>query len=143
MVEMTGLGPFQQEISVLSLKDQEKLENIEHFFTFLASTTHKPYRLSSTLQVEAGWINPCDPKFIKMLKLPRPIEYFYTGEAITSISHRVYSTTSLRYLVMACSGYLHPHEIPRNVSIQLPDPTNVDLVLQEPKESNIGKMIVI
>jgi len=121
----------------------EKEARQETFVTFLSSGTSKQLRLSTVLEINNDWINPCSPKFIKLLKLPRVISVTYRNTPITSMSQRIYGTTSLWYLIVACSGYLHQHEIPNGENILLPDPISVATALKETAESNVGKTIII
>lgn len=124
-------------------EDLDKKFNLEAAHRFISSGVNEILRMSSVLRAEDGWINPCDPKFIKLLKLPRSIEYIHFGDSLTSVSGMYYKTTSLWYLVLACSGYLHPHQIPRNTSIFLPTRMNVLTALEEQPETNVGKTIII
>lgn len=123
--------------------DLEKEQAIEKALRTISSGYQKSYSLSSILRSDAGWTNPCDPKFITLLKLPRVVEYTYRGESITYASYKVFRTTSLWFLVVACSGYLHPHQIPRNAIINLPSVQSILTAIQAKVESNVGKTIII
>lgn len=123
--------------------DIKNKENIEKLYSFLSTGTYKPFRLSSILESSESWINPCNPKFIQLLKLPRTIEYTHNSEALTTVSKKIYGTTSLWYLILACSKYLHQDEIPNREIILLPDITSITTIIQEQVESRVGKTIII
>lgn len=128
---------------MINSEELDKQFNLEAAHKYISSGVNQDLRLSSVIRPENGWVNPCDVKFVKLLKLPRPIEYVHFGDALTAVSGMYYRTTSLWYLVLACSGYLHPHQIPRNTTIHLPTRVSVMTALEEQPKSNVGKTIII
>lgn len=123
--------------------NSNNVEAIEFDYKLISTGYNKQTKLSSVLSSENSWVNPCNPKFIKLLRLARPIEHVYSGESVTYISAKYYGITALWYLVIACSGYLHQDEIPKGTSIFLPSSADIVTAISEPVESNVGKTIII
>lgn len=127
----------------------EVKEATENFIAFLSSKSYPDFRLDNVFDIYMDyltndyWIDPASPKFVQFLKLPRTVEYKHDGSAVTSISFKLYGTTSLWWLIISCSPYLHPHQIPTGEIIMLPDFMSIRTLVKEVVESNIGKEIII
>src|ERR1051325_8441577 len=67
------------------------------------------------------WIDIHDKRVMKILSLPRNGIIIYNNSIpVTTHSSKAYGTTSLWWLIVACSDYTHGHEIPTNTEIRIP-----------------------
>jgi hypothetical protein len=121
-------------------------EEIEAQFRFLSTQTNKNFRfeslLSSYVTKFGMWVDPCHPKVMKMLEAPRTQIIIYDNAyPITSYSVDMYGTSNLWHLIVSCSGFLHPHCIPRGHTFKVPTYQTIVNVMKEKQESLRGKVI--
>ncbi len=70
---------------------------------------------------DTKWVDLHNKLIMNLLKLPRDGELLYqNSKPITTHSQQFYGTTSLWWLIIACSDYVHPHCIPTNSTIKVP-----------------------
>lgn len=81
---------------------------------------------------------------IRSVKSWRPYEYNGT-EHITSISYKVYRTTTLYWLIEIYNGIMHSLEIPAGMILKIPDLASVDEYLRRVRknDTNVSKVVVI
>jgi len=72
------------------------------------------------------WLNIHDKRVEALIGLPRLGRLQYdTSMPVTTNCFDFYGTTSLWWLVVLCSEYTHPHEIPTGTTINLPTLTTI------------------
>lgn len=118
-----------------------KEEVIENALNYFSTGRHASFSMRAFMDSYQGddgkwWVDPFDPRMVALLKLPRTQRVLYDGRfPITTFSSRVYGNTSLWMLVLLCSGYIHPHQIPANSYIRLPTVERVAALLNNSSES--------
>lgn len=126
-------------------------EDTETTYQYFSTLRHPSFTLEKMLGSEVGedgevWIDPFNPNIMEMLSLPRTVRINYDGSTpVTTISKRIYGNTSLWFLIVACSDYLHPHQIPKGHIIMVPSGDAVVSYLKDTTENkgNQGKVIKI
>ena len=102
-------------------------ESLKQIYPRLSSNVTTKFLISEffeTIEYEEGeyWLNIHDKRVNTLLKLPRTGNLLYdTSLPVTTNCYNYYSTTSLWWLVVACSDYTHPREIPAQTIIPVPD----------------------
>ena len=109
----------------------------------IASSSVPDLLLSEFLATEDYQISPFSKKFQKLLELPRPLRLEYlTLTPVTTYSYQIWGTSSLWYLIVACSDYNHPHEIPSKTLIYVPTLQSIlGVIKTESSNSLAGKVI--
>lgn len=128
-----------------------KPSELEPVYRVLSSHSHPDFRLGSLAQSYTGadgqsWIDPMSPNLVKLLNLPRTDRYVYAKrKPLTTVSFEVYGNTSLWFLILSCTDYIHPHQIPIGEVILLPSVTAVGALLKETtdKKGLQGKLVII
>lgn len=128
----------------------EQNQTLEVSYQFFSTNSHSSFRFSELLATYIGeddkaWVDPLDPDFMNLLKLPRTIRFEYSGKPLTTVSQNVYGNSSLWFLILCCTPYYHPHQIPRGEIISVP---SVDVLLAYFKNTaenkgDQGKIIII
>jgi len=78
------------------------------------------------------WIDVHDKKVMSLLKLPRNgLLTYNNSKSLTTHSNEAYGTTTLWWLIVMCSDYLHPHEIPTGTLIALPVLSDIQSAFKE------------
>lgn len=92
---------------------------------------------------DSDWVNPFTELFKAIIKQPRSITMIYeTSVPVTTQSAFIYGTMSMWTIIVACSGYLHPQQIPQGTKIRLPSLDAVYSVVKKERETLAGKTIV-
>lgn len=93
---------------------------------------------------EADWIDPLDPRLLKLLTGTIPYEEVaYTGQPITGLSAKSYFTTTPWWLILMFNGYIHAHEIPDGKRIKIPSLQFIRNKLDVNPNLGRGKIVTI
>jgi hypothetical protein len=112
-------------------------------YTSIATYTAPDVLLQNLLEGNSGLITPFGKKFTSILQLPRPIRVEYSNsKPVTTLSFEIWGTTALWPVIVACSDYIHPHEIPTGEVFYVPDVNGIiSIIKSDSKESLSGKVI--
>lgn len=124
-----------------------KQEQIDKQFQALSTQTSKTYRFETLLQTyiaaDRAWVDPFSPKMMKLLDAPRTQFIVYDNAyPITSYSSKLYGISNLWHLIVSCSGYIHPHIIPRGHTFKVPTLEAIIRTMKEKEENLRGKVVV-
>tara|TARA_B100001146_G_scaffold152987_1_gene134468 strand:+ start:210 stop:590 length:381 start_codon:yes stop_codon:yes gene_type:complete len=113
-------------------------------FPVIATHTAVDVLLSELLGKESnGYINPFGKRFEAILKLPRTVRLEYLNATpVTTHAYNVWGTTTLWPVIVACSDYTHPHEIPNGTIIMLPESRLMLNILKEENPNSIANTII-
>lgn len=89
------------------------------------------------------WINIHSPKVMSLLRLPRTLPATFNNSIpVTTQSNKLYGTTSLWWLIIMCSDYVHPSCIPTGTIIMLPTAEQIQSQLVEETYNGLRGQIV-
>jgi len=122
-------------------------ERIDQELQIFSTQTNRNYRFETLLQsyiaADNTWVDPFSPKMMRLLNAPRNQFIIYDkAYPITSYSYKLYGTTNLWHLVVSCSGYIHPHIIPRGHTFKVPTLATIVATMKEKEENLYGKVVV-
>lgn len=93
---------------------------------------------------EADWIDPLDPKLLRLLRGIIPYEeVIFTNKPITGYSHDSYYNTTLWWLILMFNGYLHAGDIPDGTRLKIPSLPYIRSKLDVSENTGRGKIVTI
>lgn len=93
---------------------------------------------------QAPWIDPLDPRLLKLLKGKIPYKKInYTNTPITGLAYDEYLSTTPWWLILMFNGYLHAQDIPDGAALKIPSMQFLSAALDTNKQSGKGKIVTV
>ena len=84
------------------------------------------------------WVDPLDSRLLNLLEGVKTFKtIIWNNTPLSTISYRIYGTTSLVNLILMFNGFLQPQEIPMGTELKIPQ-INVQNLEAKPRKSQVN-----